>query len=177
MGQWFKRLALLLSFGSPGGEALGAAAPPQVGDAAPEFELSLQDGSRFALNSRREVGWTVLYFYPKADTPGCTKQACAYRDGIQRIRSQKAEVYGISTDEVAQLAAFHQKYHLSFNLLSDPQGLVTEAYGVKMPVLSMAKRWTFLIDSKGVIRDINTEVDPALDASWVVDRLVALQAH
>jgi len=177
MGNWFKRLALLLSFGSSAGEALGAPSPPQVGDLAPEFELALQDGSRFALKSRRDVGWTVLYFYPKADTPGCTKQACAYRDGIQRIRSQHAEVFGISTDEVAQLAAFHQKYHLSFNLLSDPTGVVTEAYGVKMPVLSLAKRWTFLIDPKGVIRDINTEVDPALYPSWVVDRLGVLQTH
>lgn len=173
MTSWIKRLLVLLSFGASTANALPEL---QVGQPAPDFELLLQDGTPFKLSARKGLGWTVLYFYPKADTPGCTKQACAYRDGILKIREENAEVFGISTDAVQQLADFHTKYHLKFGLLSDPTGRVTEAYGAKMPLLTMAKRWTFLIDPEGLVRDINSEVDPALDPTWVVDRLRALKA-
>lgn len=150
--------------------------PLAVGTKAPDFRLQAQDGREFSLASRQGKGWTVLYFYPKAGTPGCTTQACAFRDGIQRIRDQHAEVYGISTDEVAALAGFHEEHRLNFTLLSDPDARVTEAYGVKLPVLNMAKRWTFLIDPELVIRDINDDVDPALDARIVAERLGKLQS-
>jgi thioredoxin-dependent peroxiredoxin len=147
-----------------------------IGQAAPPFQLKAQDGSEISLAARQGKGWTVLYFYPKAGTPGCTKQACAFRDSIQAIRNQNAEVYGISTDEVKNLQGFHQKHKFSFNLLSDPDAKVTEAYGVKMPVLKMAKRWTFIIDPTLVIRQIDDDVDPALDAQRVVEKLKHLQA-
>jgi peroxiredoxin Q/BCP len=117
----------------------------------------------------------VLYFYPKAGTPGCTQQACAFRDAIQTIREHNAEVYGISTDQVRRLQDFHQKHKLTFDLLSDPDAKVTEAYGVKMPLLPLAKRWTFIIDPALTIRHIEDEVDPALDAQRVVETLVGLQ--
>ncbi len=147
-----------------------------IGQAAPPFLLKAQDGSEISLAARQGKGWTVLYFYPKAGTPGCTKQACAFRDSIQAIRNQNAEVYGISTDEVKNLQDFHQKHKLSFDLLSDPDAKVTDAYGVKMPVLKMAKRWTFIIDPALVIRQIDDDVDPAMDAQRVVDNLKQLQA-
>jgi len=91
-------------------------------------------------------------------------------------RNQNAEVYGISTDEVKNLLDFHQKHKLSFTLLSDPDAKVTEAYGVKMPILKMAKRWTFIIDPTLVIRQIDDDVDPALDAQRVAEKLKQLQA-
>lgn len=147
-----------------------------IGQPAPQFQLLAQDGSVISLASRQGKGWTVLYFYPKAGTPGCTKQACAFRDSIQAIRHQNAEVYGISTDEVKNLQDFHQKHKLSFTLLSDPDAKVTDAYGVKMPVLKMAKRWTFIIDPTLVIRQIDDDVDPALDAQHVVETLKRLKA-
>ncbi len=138
-----------------------------VGQVAPQFELKTQEGQRIDLASRKDKGWTVLYFYPKAGTPGCTAQACAYRDSVSLIRNQNAEVYGISTDSVKDLQSFHQKHKLTFTLLSDEEGKVTDAYGVKMPIVNFAKRWTFIIDPHLIIRYIDTDVDPVLDAKNV----------
>jgi peroxiredoxin Q/BCP len=146
-----------------------------VGQSAPAFELKAQNGKQISLAARQGKGWTVLYFYPKAGTPGCTQQACAFRDAIQTIREHNAEVYGISTDQVRRLQDFHQKHKLTFDLLSDPDAKVTEAYGVKMPLLPLAKRWTFIIDPALIVRHIEDEVDPALDAQRVVETLVDLQ--
>ena len=156
--------------------SLGAQAEPlAVGRKAPDFVLKNQEGQTVTLASRAGQGWTVLYFYPKAGTPGCTTQACAFRDAIKQVRDQNAEVYGISTDDVPALAEFHEKHRLNFTLLSDPDARVTDAYGVKMPVLNMAKRWTFIVDPDLVIRDINDQVDPALDAQMVADRIRQLK--
>ena len=173
--QWLKRAGLMLALVLPSTQA-ARAEPLQPGDKAPDFQLQDQEGQMVDLASARGKRWTVLYFYPKADTPGCTKQACAFRDNIQLIREQNAEVYGISTDTVDAQARFHKKYHLNFSLLADPDARVTEAYGVKMPVINLAKRWTFIVDPQQVIRDINDVVDPALDAQQVAETLKRLQA-
>lgn len=170
---WIKRIALLLSFSVPAATAVKAE-PVTIGQKAPDFELKTEEGKAFRLSSRLGA-WTVLYFYPKADTPGCTKQACAYRDAIQKIRDENAEVFGISTDNVAAIASFHKKHHLSFTLLADDTGAVTESYGVKMPLVNLAKRWTFVVDPEGVIRDINSDVDPASDAQTVASRIRTLK--
>jgi len=156
--------------------SLARAEALRVGSPAPEFRLATQDGTEFDLASRKGQGWTVLYFYPKAGTPGCTTQACAFRDALQQIRDRQAEVYGVSTDGVEDLAGFHRKYRLNFTLLSDPEAKVTEAFGVKMPVLRMAKRWTFILDPNLVVRQVNDKVDPALDAKTVAEMLKRLQS-
>ncbi len=169
-----KQLALLLTW-LPFASSVNADTLT-IDQPAPQFQLKTQDGTEFSLALRQGNGWTVLYFYPKAGTPGCTTQACAFRDSIQAIRNQHAEIYGISTDEVKSLLDFHQKHKLSFTLLSDPDAKVTDAYGVKMPVLKMAKRWTFIIDPTLVIRQIDDDVDPAIDAQRVVEKLKQLQA-
>lgn len=153
------------------------AEPLKVGQTAPQFQLTAQDGSQVSLADRQQKGWTVLYFFPKAGTPGCTTQACAFRDSINLIRQQNAEVYGISTDSIDDLQAFHQKYKLSFSLLSDSDAKVSEAYAVKFPVFNFAKRWTFIIDPNLVIRQIDDDVDPALDAGRVAKSLIKLQAQ
>ena len=147
-----------------------------VGQQAPLFTLHAQDGSTIDLASRQGKGWTVLYFYPKAGTPGCTTQACAFRDAIKVIRSENADVFGISTDDVEDLQKFHKEHQLTFTLLSDPDAKVTEAYGVKMPIVTVAKRWTFILDSSLVIRQIDDDVDPAMDAMRVAKELQKLQA-
>lgn len=152
------------------------AEPLKVGQQAPLFNLKNQEGQSVSLAARKGQGWTVLYFYPKAGTPGCTTQACAFRDAIKAVRDQNAEVYGVSTDEVPALAEFHKTHRLNFTLLSDPDASVTDAYGVKMPVVKMAKRWTFIIDPELVVRDINDDVDPALDAKIVAERLNKLKS-
>lgn len=168
-----KQLALLLSW-LPFVTSVQAGIL-KIGQPAPQFQLKAHDGSELSLSTRQGNGWTVLYFYPKAGTPGCTTQACAFRDSIQAIHNQNAEVYGISTDEVKSLRDFHQKHKLLFSLLSDPDAKVTDAYGVKMPVLTMAKRWTFIIDPTLVIRHIDDDVDPIMDAPRVVEKLRQLQ--
>jgi len=174
VSKFLKRLTLLLvwlPFASPSWAETASVSSP-----APLFRLTQHDGREFALADRRGIGWTVLYFYPKAGTPGCTAQACAFRDAIDTIRQKNAEVYGISTDQIADLQSFHREHRLNFPLLSDPNAQVTDAYRVKMPVLTMAKRRTFILDPDLVIRLIEEDVDPAMDAQRIADALTKLQA-
>jgi thioredoxin-dependent peroxiredoxin len=142
----------------------------KIGSDAPMFELQTQENKKFDLNSRKGQ-WTVLYFYPKAGTPGCTKQACAFRDSIELIRKQGAEVFGISVDTVEDQAKFFKEHKLNFSLLADADAKVTNLYGSKMPVMKMSKRWTFILDPKLVIRDIQKDVDPVIDAARVAKKI------
>lgn len=146
----------------------------KVGDAAKPFKLFTQEGKEFDLNSRKG-SWTVLYFFPKAETPGCTKQACSFRDNIKKIRALNAEVYGISTNSVKDQADFAKAHALNFILLADDKAKVANEYGSKMPVLSMSKRWTFIIDPDLIIRDISKDVDPITDAQRVATRISELK--
>jgi peroxiredoxin Q/BCP len=145
-----------------------------AGDPAPVFTAKTHDGATFDLASRKG-SWTVLYFYPKSGTPGCTKQACAFRDGIDPIRAAGAEVYGISTDTVEGQAAFHEEQNLNFTLLADPEGAVTIAYGAKMPIVTYAKRWTFIVDPTLTIRQVQHDVDPTEDAARVAEEIARLK--
>ncbi|MBC7712959.1 MAG: peroxiredoxin [Rhizobacter sp.] len=151
-----------------------AATDLKVGDPAIPFKLKTQEGKEFDLNSRKG-NWTVLYFFPKAETPGCTKQACSFRDNIKKIRDMKTEVYGISTNNVKDQADFAKAHALNFILLADEKAQVANDYGSKMPVLNMSKRWTFIIDPNLVIRDIAKDVDPITDAQRVATRIGELQ--
>lgn len=152
-------------------------AQPEVGESAPLFSLSNHEGEKFSLESRRGHGWTVLFFYPKADTPGCTKQACAFRDAIEQVRAEGAEVYGISADSVDAQRAFHRKHALRFDLLADPEMVAIKAYGTKMPLVPMSKRWTFILDPQLVVRAVERDVDPMLDAKRVAAQLKRLKAE
>ena len=152
-----------------------AMADLNVGDTAPSFSLKTQDGINFNLEQRKGQGWTVLYFYPKAETPGCTKEACAFSDSIDKVRSLGAEVYGISADTVREQRAFHNNHHLKFDLLADPNGDVITLYGAKMPLVTMAKRWTFILDPELVIRSVDRDVDPVKDADRVAAELQELK--
>ncbi len=146
-----------------------------VGMKAPEFELQTQEGKTFKLEERKDKGWTVLFFYPKAGTPGCTKQACAFRDSIKKIHAEGAEVYGISADTVGQQAKFHAEHKLLFPLLADPKLEVINKFDVKMMGVDMAKRWTFILDPQLVIRSIDEKVDPVMDPDHVVAELTRLK--
>ncbi|MDZ4676739.1 MAG: peroxiredoxin [Oligoflexia bacterium] len=143
-------------------------------DLAPLFKTKTHEGNNFDLASRKGK-WTVLYFYPKAETPGCTKQACAFRDAIKSIRALDADVFGISADEVSELSKFHKKHNLNFTLLADPKVEIINAYGAKMPVIDMSKRWTFIIDPSLKIRTINNKVDPIKDADEVAKKIKTLK--
>ncbi len=146
----------------------------QPGIKAPLFTAKTHDGKDFALQSR-EGKWTVLYFYPKAGTPGCTKQACAFRDNIEAIHKLGAEVYGVSSDSVEDQAKFHTEHKLNFTLLADPDDKVIQLYGSKMPVLKMSKRWTFIISPALTIVSVDRDVDPVLDAKKVAEKISKLQ--
>ena len=152
------------------------AADLKVGDTAPEFKAKAQDGSDFDLASRKGK-WTVLYFYPKAGTPGCTTQACAYRDNIKKVQAQGAEIYGISSDDVKAQATFHKEHQLNFTLLADPDSAVIKSYGSKMPIMSMSKRWTFVVDPNLKIRSIAKDVDPAVDALKTAELIAQLKTQ
>jgi thioredoxin-dependent peroxiredoxin len=155
---------------------LSYAAAPEVGKPAPNFTLKNQEGKDFKLESRKGKGYTVLFFYPMAGTPGCTKQACAFRDSIKVIRDQGAEVYGISADSVAEEKKFHDEHKMTFDLLSDKEAKVIELFGVKMPVVTMAKRQTFILDEKLIVRKHFEDVDPTIDAKNVAAALTELKA-
>lgn len=148
----------------------------KVGEPAKKFKVSTDEGKEFNLESRKGK-WTVLYFYPKAETPGCTKQACAFRDSLKSIRALGAEVFGISVNSVKEQADFKKNHNLNFTLLADEKGEVTKLYGTKMLGLNLSKRWTFIIDPELKIVDINTDVDPVMDAKQVAEKIKKLQAR
>jgi peroxiredoxin Q/BCP len=162
-------VALVLGLG-----IFGQASDLKLGDPAPVLKLKTDQGASFDLNSRKGQ-WTVLYFYPKAETPGCTKQACAFRDNISQIRKLGAELFGVSADSVEALGKFKKNHNLNFVLLADPGLDAIKAYGTKMPVVNMSKRWTFIIDPDLKIRSIEKDVDPVLDAQRVAEMLQKLQ--
>lgn len=141
----------------------------EPGSKAPLFEARDHEGKTFKLSDRKDKGWTVLFFYPKADTPGCTKQACAFRDSLKIIQEEGAEVFGISADNVEEQSKFHKKYKLNFKLLADPNSQIIELYKIKMPFIGLSKRWTFILDKDLYIRRIEKDVDPMLDAQRVAE--------
>ena len=154
----------------------GLASDLKVGDPAPGIRLKTDEGKDFDLNERKGK-WTVLYFYPKAETPGCTRQACAFRDGISQIRILGAELFGVSADGIDSIKKFKANHKLNFTLLADPGLYAIRRYGAKMPLLKMSKRRTFIIDPDLKIRAMERDVDPALDARRVAEMLKELGAH
>lgn len=173
MAGFLKKFSLLSILGL---SVNSQAAELKVGDQAPPFKVKTQDGKDFSL-SDRQGKWTVLYFYPKAETPGCTKQACAFRDSIEKIRSQGADVFGVSADTVEDQAKFHKNHNLNFTLLADADLSIINAYGAKMPVMKMSHRWTFIIDPNLKIRAIDKSVDPVKDADKVAQMIGKLKTE
>jgi peroxiredoxin Q/BCP len=130
-----------------------------VGDKAPDFTLPADDGRKVSLKDFRGKK-VVLYFYPKDDTPGCTAEACSFRDNLARVTTRGAVVLGVSRDDTSSHGKFRDKHHLNFPLLSDDAGTVTEAYGVwkKKNLYGRSfmgiERTTFLIDEAGKVARI-----------------------
>jgi peroxiredoxin Q/BCP len=154
-----------------------AAAVPAVGTPAPEFSLPDQHGKVRQLADWRGQ-WLVLYFYPKDDTPGCTTEACNFRDDWQQLGALNAQVVGISVDTSASHQAFAEKYHLPFPLLADVKGEVAVRYGAisDWKLFKFAKRYTFLIDPQGRIAKTYLSVNAARHAGEVVGDLRQLQS-
>lgn len=153
---------------------LAPAAELKPGMKAPGFEAKDQDGNLVKLADFSGKSNVVLYFYPKDDTPGCTREACSLRDGYHAIQATGAVVLGVSADDVGSHSAFARKYDLPFSILADPKGELIKAYGVKMPVFTMASRVTFIIDKQGVIRHKVDKVDTAKHDQQVLELLKTL---
>lgn len=144
------------------GSGAAWAATLEPGQNAPDFELPDQQGKTRRLADWRGK-WLVLYFYPKNDTPGCTEEACTFRDDWLQLQAQGAEVVGISVDTSASHAAFAQKYKLPFPLLSDAKGDVADRYGALSDwlVIKLAKRYTYIVSPDGRIAKVYRSVDTA----------------
>ncbi|HSH21898.1 MAG TPA: peroxiredoxin [Candidatus Caenarcaniphilales bacterium] len=149
---------------------------PQPGDSAPDLELVDDEGRPTRLSEARGR-WIVLYFYPKDDTPGCTIEACEFRDADGQIRAQDAEVWGVSILGSGSKAAFKRKFGLPFRLLADEDHAVAEAYGTWVEKENYGRRYwgvqraTFLIDPEGTVRRVWPKVRAEGHAAEVVAAL------
>jgi thioredoxin-dependent peroxiredoxin len=157
-----------------------SAAPytPKLDSKAPDFSLPNAKGELVSLVSFKG-NWIVLYFYPRDDSPVCTKQACAFRDDMHKLEKLGAKVVGVSIDDGKSHADFAAKYSLPFPLLSDKDGLVAKQYGALSDflVIKMAKRYTFLIDENGVLRKTYLTADTSKQSQLIIDDLMVLQAN
>jgi peroxiredoxin Q/BCP len=155
-----------------------AAALAADGTAAPEFALPDQSGKPVRLADFRGK-WVVLYFYPKDDTPGCTEEACTFRDDLAKLSALGAQVVGVSVDDSASHAAFAKKYGLPFPLLADTDARTASRYGAvtDMWITKMAKRYTFLIDPQGRIAKTYLKVDTSRHSGEIIADLRQLTAR
>jgi peroxiredoxin Q/BCP len=143
------------------------------GDRIPRFEL--QDDQGNLVSEQDFAGRTVvLYFYPKDDTPGCTKQACAFRDGLEAFAERGVGIYGISADDVASHQRFRDKFRLTFPLLSDPTRAICEAFGVWGEQEWQGRKYQGIARTTFVIEDgIITKVFPNVDVMGHAERVLA----
>lgn len=149
---------------------------PEVGQPAPDFELPDQQGKLRRLNEWRGK-WLVIYFYPKNDTPGCTEEACHFRDEWLALQALDAQVLGISVDSSSSHKAFTEKYKLPFPLLADAGGAVAARYGALSDwlVIKLAKRYSFVVSPEGHIAKVYRSVDTARHAAEILSDLKQLQ--
>src|SRR5579859_7997383 len=134
---------------------------PKVGDKAPLVQAKDQSGHEWKLEDQIGKKLVLLYFYPKDDTPGCTKEACGFRDEIADLKKDNVDVVGVSFDSPESHQKFISKYNLNFPLLADDDGKVADAYGVRMPGKAMARRVSFLIGLDGRIVHVTDTMNAA----------------
>ena len=148
----------------------------EVGDKAPNFILNDQNNDAHQL-SDYEGRWVILYFYPKDDTPGCTTQACDFRDAVKRIIASRSVVFGLSLDSVESHKRFSDKNNLPFSLLSDEEGMAAKSYDSLNNFMGYksAKRNTFIINPQGFLSKIYLSVDPKTHSQMVLNDLSLLQ--
>lgn len=143
------------------------------GDKAPDFELEDGDGNKARLLDFKGKK-VVLYFYPKDDTPGCTKEACDFRDNLEKLKRSNVEVLGVSNDDSESHAKFKNKYHLNFRLLADVDKKVSQAYRIYEEKEKFGKKYwgitrsTFVIDENGRIKKTFYRVDPEMHIEEVL---------
>ncbi len=141
-----------------------------VGDKAPNFETQTYGGKTISLSDYNGKSAVILYFYPRDNTPGCTKEACSMRDGMDDLGALGIQVLGVSTDSVKSHEKFRDKYALNFPLLSDKSKEIVKAYDVES-AFGTASRKSFLIDKDGVIRHIWEKVKTSDHANEVMAKV------
>jgi thioredoxin-dependent peroxiredoxin len=146
---------------------------PQQGQQLPDVEFVTEDGERLSAGEL-EGEKTVLYFYPKDDTPGCTKEACAFRDRMADYERADIRVYGVSLDSPESHRRFREKYNLNFPLLTDEGGRAADALGVLRESGKSANRVTFLLDPGGRIARVYPEVSPETHADEILGDAASL---
>ena len=153
-----------------------AAPTLKPGDDAPNFSLPDNQGRQVNLNDFKGK-WVVLYFYPKDDTPGCTTEACHFRDDFKLLENLGAQVIGMSIDDSFSHKKFAEKYNLPFPLLSDASGEVASLYGAlnNFLVIKLAKRYTYLINPHGKIAKIYLSVDTSKHSQEIIEDLKKLK--
>ena len=149
---------------------------PQPGDPAPEFEALTDTGQSIKLSDYKGKN-VVLYFYPRADTPGCTKEACSFRDDFSVYKKKGVVVLGVSPDTVKKQANFKNKFELPFTLIADDEHKVSELYGVWGLKKFMGREYegvhriTFLINKDGMIKDVFEKVKPETHSAEILAAL------
>jgi peroxiredoxin Q/BCP len=148
----------------------------KIGDDAPTFTLPDSQGNQVNLSDYKGK-WLVLYFYPKDDTPGCTTEACHFRDDFKFLESLGAKVVGVSIDDSFSHKKFAEKYNLPFPLLSDSSGEVASRYGAlnNFLVIKLAKRYTYLINPQGKIAKIYLSIDTSKHSQEIIEDLKTLK--
>lgn len=170
-------LSSALILGLRSASAADPSALPKVGEKAPPVTAKDQNGKTWKLADSLNKQAVLLYFYPKDDTPGCTKEACGLRDQMGDLKKSNVQVVGVSFDQAESHQKFASKYKLNFPLLVDSEGRIADAYGVRMSGKNMARRVSFLIDKDGIIRHITD--NPAADThlSEMKEAVASLQHH
>ena len=143
-------LALVLAMSA----AICLADVPKVGDKAPDFKAQDQEGKTWKLSDLAGKQVVLLYFYPKDDTPGCTKEACGLRDRMSELKKDNVQVLGVSFDDGESHKRFIAKHNLNFPLLVDTEGKIADQYGARMPNKNMARRVSFLVGLDGKIAHV-----------------------
>jgi peroxiredoxin Q/BCP len=146
---------------------------PQQGQQLPDVEFVTEGGEKLSAGDL-EGEKTVLYFYPKDDTPGCTKEACAFRDRMSDYERADIRVYGVSLDSPESHRRFREKYNLNFPLLTDEDGRAADALGVLRESGKSANRVTFLLDSNGRIARVYPEISPETHADEILEDAASL---
>ncbi len=170
MNQYRTALVSLILIGAGMAHAL------EIGDQAPTFTARATGGETVSLEDLKGQ-WVALYFYPKAGTPGCTKQGCSLRDGFETLEESGIAIYGVSVDNLEKQKEFKEKYNFPFNLVADDDKSISKAYGVLAPLGLFSKRNTFIINPDGEVADIITDIDVDDHAAQIKKRVAELRGE
>lgn len=167
-------LGLVLTTGAEEMDESAKKVTLKVGDEAPDFSYPIEGKGLLKLSTLRDKKTVLVAFYPKAFTPGCTKQMCGYRDDFEMLTSKDLMVIAVSTDTQEQSDSFRQHFSLPYPVVGDPEAKIVRAYGVDFIGDQLAKRSVFLLDKKGKVRFVDMDYDLVNDKAALYEQVKAL---